>query len=145
MDLTCYRHYVPMFAKIAKSVTHLTEEGRRFIWNENCQKALEVLKRHLASISVLKTLLEGEDGAINKVEIIIYTTIITVLKNKISEVTRYLRGGVSGSRLGVPKTTENTITVLLDELLGGCLSRSGAENALDAQLAMDPKRNLRRR
>lgn len=50
---TYYRRYVPGFANIAKPLTRLTEEGRRFIWEMDCQDAFKQLKHSLTSAPVL--------------------------------------------------------------------------------------------
>ena len=50
---TYYRRYVPGFANIAKPLTRLTEEGRRFNWEKDCQTAFEQLKHFLTSAPIL--------------------------------------------------------------------------------------------
>ncbi|VEN42942.1 unnamed protein product [Callosobruchus maculatus] len=50
---TYYRRYVAGFATIAKPLTGLTEEGRRFQWGNDCQQAFDLLKKALSTAPVL--------------------------------------------------------------------------------------------
>ncbi|KAJ8016328.1 hypothetical protein DPEC_G00006050 [Dallia pectoralis] len=48
-----YRRFVKGFAEIARPLHQLTEKGRRFKWEENCQRAFNQLKAGLISSPVL--------------------------------------------------------------------------------------------
>lgn len=48
-----YRRYVKMFGDMAKPLTRLTEEGRSFSWDEECQEAFDTLKKQLTSTPIL--------------------------------------------------------------------------------------------
>ena len=48
-----YRRYVRNFGDIAKPLTRLTEEGRAFSWNDECQEAFDALKKELTSAPIL--------------------------------------------------------------------------------------------
>lgn len=50
---TYYRRFVPGFANIAKPLTRLTEEQRRFHWDDDCQQAFGNLKTALTSAPIL--------------------------------------------------------------------------------------------
>lgn len=50
---TYYRRFVHGFANIAKPLTKLTEEGRKYSWDEGCNDAFEDLKRALTSAPIL--------------------------------------------------------------------------------------------
>ncbi|VEN45007.1 unnamed protein product [Callosobruchus maculatus] len=50
---TYYRRYVAGFATIAKPLTRLTEEGRRFQWENDCQQAFDLPKKALSTAPVL--------------------------------------------------------------------------------------------
>lgn len=48
-----YRRFVQGFAEIARSLHQLTEKGKRFKWDEACQRAFVELKTHLISAPIL--------------------------------------------------------------------------------------------
>ena len=48
-----YTRFIAKFAEIAKSLHHLTEKGRKFVWSSDCEEALEPLKKHLTESPVL--------------------------------------------------------------------------------------------
>ena len=48
-----YRRYIQGFAAIAKCLHRLTEKGRTFIWNQECQIAFETLKSKLVEAPIL--------------------------------------------------------------------------------------------
>ena len=48
-----YRRYIQGFAAIAKCLHRLTENGRAFIWNQECQIAFETLKSKLVEAPIL--------------------------------------------------------------------------------------------
>ncbi|MES9904881.1 MAG: pol polyprotein, partial [Sedimenticola sp.] len=48
-----YRKYIHHFSEKAKPLHELTEKGRKFAWNEECEQAFNVLKDALMSSSVL--------------------------------------------------------------------------------------------
>ena len=48
-----YRKYVKDFCKICEPLTNLTRINVPFIWDENCQKAFEVLKQKLINPPIL--------------------------------------------------------------------------------------------
>lgn len=50
---TYYRRFVLEFARIAKPLTRLTEENRRFDWNHECEEAFDNLKKALTSAPIL--------------------------------------------------------------------------------------------
>ncbi|KAK5841679.1 hypothetical protein PVK06_004000 [Gossypium arboreum] len=54
-----YRRFVNGFSKIALPMTKLLQKNIPFVWNEQCQKSFEVLKRMLTEAPVL-TLPESE-------------------------------------------------------------------------------------
>jgi len=55
-----YRKFVKGFSLIAKPLFSLTENQRKFIWDESCQEAFEKLKKNLVSSSIL--FFPTEDG-----------------------------------------------------------------------------------
>ena len=48
-----YRRFIPQYAQIADPLTRLTEKGRKFTWNDQCQQAFEALKQKLVTAPVL--------------------------------------------------------------------------------------------
>ena len=48
-----YRHFIPLFAKIAKPLHELTRKGAEFVWTQECQTAFETLTRKLVQAPVL--------------------------------------------------------------------------------------------
>lgn len=48
-----YRKFIKVLSLIAKPLFILTENKVKFIWEENCQKAFEKLKRVLSSSPIL--------------------------------------------------------------------------------------------
>lgn len=50
---TYYRKFILGFANIAKPLTRLTEDGKDFVWDEECRTAFNCLKRALTSAPVL--------------------------------------------------------------------------------------------
>ena len=48
-----YRRYIQGFAAIGKCLHRLTEKGRAFIWNQECQIAFETLKSKLVEAQIL--------------------------------------------------------------------------------------------
>ena len=48
-----YRRYIKNFAAIAKCLHSLTEMGKHYVWNQDCQEAFDTSKRHLTSAPVL--------------------------------------------------------------------------------------------
>ena len=48
-----YRRFVEGFARIARPLHQLTEKGRRFEWNQECQEAFEELKHRLVTAPIL--------------------------------------------------------------------------------------------
>ena len=48
-----YRWFIPEYAQIADPLTRLTEKGRKFTWNDQCQQAFEALKQKLVTAPVL--------------------------------------------------------------------------------------------
>ena len=48
-----YRRFIPQYAQIADPLTRLTEKGRKFTWNDQCQQAFETLKQKLVTAPVL--------------------------------------------------------------------------------------------
>ena len=49
-----YRRFIRDYSKIAKPLTNLTKKDEPFIWNEQCQKAFDQLKRQFLSAPVLR-------------------------------------------------------------------------------------------
>ena len=50
---TYYRRFVKDFATIASPLHKLTEKGRKFHWNEDCQTSFEALQRCLVTAPIL--------------------------------------------------------------------------------------------
>ncbi|MCD1431043.1 DDE-type integrase/transposase/recombinase [Klebsiella pneumoniae] len=50
---TYYRRFVPGFANIAKPLTRLTEEDRKYAWDDECEKAFQHLKMALTTAPIL--------------------------------------------------------------------------------------------
>ncbi|KAJ8037228.1 hypothetical protein HOLleu_17992 [Holothuria leucospilota] len=50
---TYYRRFVENFASIAKPLHRLTEKGREFLWNQDCEGAFICLERRLTTSPVL--------------------------------------------------------------------------------------------
>lgn len=48
-----YRRFIKNYAQIAKPLTQLTENGKDFHWDENCQQAFEELRKKLCSSPIL--------------------------------------------------------------------------------------------
>jgi hypothetical protein len=48
-----YRRFIPDFSRIAKPMTELLKKGVKFVWSEDCDKALHTLREHLTSAPVL--------------------------------------------------------------------------------------------
>ena len=48
-----YRRFIPKFADKAKPLHRLTEKGRQFVWDSDCEEAFETLKKHLTEAPVL--------------------------------------------------------------------------------------------
>ena len=48
-----YRRYIKNFSAIAKCLHKLTEKGRKYLWDDNCQNAFENLKERLSSAPIL--------------------------------------------------------------------------------------------
>ena len=47
-----YRRFVENFSRIAE-LTHLTQKGIPFVWDDSCEKAFNELKYHLTTALVL--------------------------------------------------------------------------------------------
>ena len=48
-----YRRFIKGYAEIAKPMHTLTENGRPFVWTEECQVAFEKLKKYLTEAPIL--------------------------------------------------------------------------------------------
>nr|CAB3505086.1 unnamed protein product [Digitaria exilis] len=48
-----YRCFIPDFSRIAKPMTELLKKGVKFEWNDKCDEAFHILRRHLTSAPVL--------------------------------------------------------------------------------------------
>ena len=48
-----YRRFVPLFAKIARALHHLTKKGEVFRWTGDCQQSFDTMKKLLTSAPVL--------------------------------------------------------------------------------------------
>ncbi|CAG2224863.1 Retrovirus-related Pol polyprotein from transposon 297 [Mytilus edulis] len=48
-----YRRFIPSFSEIASPMTNLTKKGLKFLWDQDCQNAFEVLKEKLISAPIL--------------------------------------------------------------------------------------------
>ena len=48
-----YRPFIPKYSHTAKSLNNLTKKGVPFVWDEECQKAYEMLKRRVTEEPVL--------------------------------------------------------------------------------------------
>nr|GFA03549.1 putative reverse transcriptase domain-containing protein [Tanacetum cinerariifolium] len=55
-----YRRFIKDFAKIAKSLTLLTQKDKKFVWGEDQEMAFQILKHKLCEASIL-ALPEGND------------------------------------------------------------------------------------
>lgn len=55
-----YRRFIKEFSRIAKPLHRLTEKGRAFLWDDNCQEAFEGLKQSLTSAPILIYPVPGE-------------------------------------------------------------------------------------
>ena len=56
-----YRNFIPNFATICKPLHKLTEKDTKFIWNNQCQSALDTIKHLLTTAPVLSyPLLQGQ-------------------------------------------------------------------------------------
>nr|GEX17977.1 reverse transcriptase domain-containing protein [Tanacetum cinerariifolium] len=58
-----YRRFIKYFLKIAKSLTELTQKNKKYIWGENQELALQLLKQKLCEAPML-ALPEGNDDFI---------------------------------------------------------------------------------
>ena len=48
-----FETFIPTFADKVKSLHRLTEKGRQFVWDSDCEEAFETLKKHLTEAPVL--------------------------------------------------------------------------------------------
>ena len=48
-----YRRFVPKFAVIARHLHKLTERGQKFVWDDSCQSAFDMLKEALITSPIL--------------------------------------------------------------------------------------------
>lgn len=48
-----YRRFVPSFSSLISPLTRLTEKNRPFIWDQECDQALNQIKEHLVSAPIL--------------------------------------------------------------------------------------------
>ena len=48
-----YRKFIEGFSKLALSLTKLTRKGQVFVWDSECEKGFQELKRRLTSASIL--------------------------------------------------------------------------------------------
>jgi hypothetical protein len=48
-----YRRFIPDFSIIAQPMTKLLKKGVKFVWSEDCEKALHTLRENLTSAPVL--------------------------------------------------------------------------------------------
>ena len=48
-----YRRYIKNFSAVAKCLHKLTEKGRKYLWDDNCQNAFQNLKERLISAPIL--------------------------------------------------------------------------------------------
>jgi hypothetical protein len=48
-----YRQFIPDFSRIAKPTTELLKKGFKFVWSEECDKAVHTLREYLTSAPVL--------------------------------------------------------------------------------------------
>ncbi|GJV41654.1 putative nucleotidyltransferase, ribonuclease H [Tanacetum coccineum] len=55
-----YRRFIKDFSKIAKSLTILTQKGKKFVWGEDQETAFQILKQKLCEAPIL-ALPEGND------------------------------------------------------------------------------------
>ena len=56
-----YRKFIPNFATICKPLHKLTEKDTKFIWNNQCQSALDTIKHFLTTAPILSyPLLQGQ-------------------------------------------------------------------------------------
>jgi hypothetical protein len=51
-----YRHFIPDFSRIAKSMTELLKKGVKFSWDQKCEDAFHTLRDHLTTAPVLAQL-----------------------------------------------------------------------------------------
>jgi hypothetical protein len=51
-----YRRFVPDFSRITKLMTELLKKGIKFVWDEKCENAFQILKQYLTSAPVLAQL-----------------------------------------------------------------------------------------
>ncbi|GJT35017.1 hypothetical protein Tco_0925436 [Tanacetum coccineum] len=58
-----YRRFIEGFSKIAKSLTELTQKNKKYIWGEDQESALQLLKQKLCKAPIL-ALPEGNDDFI---------------------------------------------------------------------------------
>ena len=55
MELTSYyRKFVKNFSKLAYPITQLQRKGNKFIWDDKCEEAFNLLKQKLTSTPILK-------------------------------------------------------------------------------------------
>jgi hypothetical protein len=45
--------FIPNFSKVAKPITKLLKKGNKYIWNDACNEAFNVLKKLLTTSPVL--------------------------------------------------------------------------------------------
>ncbi|MCI53811.1 RNA-directed DNA polymerase (Reverse transcriptase), partial [Trifolium medium] len=48
-----YRKFIEGFSKLALPLTQLTRKDHAFVWDENCEKSFQELKRRLTTAPVL--------------------------------------------------------------------------------------------
>ncbi|MCI32140.1 PIF1-like helicase, partial [Trifolium medium] len=48
-----YRRFIEGFSKLALPLTQLTRKDQAFVWNENCEKCFQELKKRLTTEPVL--------------------------------------------------------------------------------------------
>ena len=48
-----YRRFVPDFSKIARPMIELLKKGVKFVWDDKCDQAFQILRKLLTSASVL--------------------------------------------------------------------------------------------
>ncbi|XP_020081265.1 uncharacterized protein LOC109704890 [Ananas comosus] len=56
-----YRRFVEGFSKIVIPLTHLTQKGTKFVWNDECDRSFQELKERLTTTPVLALPVQGED------------------------------------------------------------------------------------
>ncbi|XP_028074359.1 uncharacterized protein LOC114276745 [Camellia sinensis] len=48
-----YRRFIQDFSKLARPMTHLTQKGVKYEWDEACEKSFQELKKRLTSMPIL--------------------------------------------------------------------------------------------